>query len=105
MPYRDADPSDPNVLVGVILPAERESFREMARTFAEEFAWLGYDEERLMQLFRRPFYAGAHQAYRALGEPEVRKLIRESVAVWGRFRVKVVDPEEESPTHGAGVQD
>jgi hypothetical protein len=63
----------------------------MARVIAEEFASLGYDEEQLVALFRRPFYAGAHQAYRVLGESEIRSLIRESLGIWGRFRVVVKD--------------
>ena len=93
MPYDDPDPSDPNVLVGVELPASRRSIEEMARAFAEEFAALGFDEARIFNLFRRPFYAGAHQAFRVLGELEVRGLIRESLAVWGRYRVKVQDSD------------
>ena len=32
------------------------------------FALLGYDCEGLFHVFQNPFYAGAHQAYRALGE-------------------------------------
>ena len=94
MPYDDPDPDDPNVLVGVALPAPREATEEMARAFAEEFAARGFDEERLLGLFRRPFYAGAHQTLRALGEDEIRTIIRESVAIWGRFRVRVSDGEE-----------
>ncbi len=30
MPYNDPDPTDPNVLVGVVLPADAEAMREMA---------------------------------------------------------------------------
>jgi hypothetical protein len=99
MPYQDPDPGDPNVLVGVSLPATRESLEEMARAFAEEFAALGLSEAQIFNLFRRPFYAGAHQAYRALGEAEIAKLIRESLAVWGGFRVRIRDarPEETAP--------
>ena len=37
MPYKDPDPSDPNVLVGVVLPAEKETMQEMAYAFAEEY--------------------------------------------------------------------
>jgi len=97
MPYDDPDPSDPNVLVGVALPANRGSIEEMARAFAEEFAALGFEEERIVNIFRRPFYAGAHQAFRVLGEAEVRKLVRESVQVWGRFRVRVRDASRDEP--------
>jgi len=94
MPYDDPDPTDPNVLVGVSLPGDEESTREMAVALAEEFAALGFDGERLMNLFRRPHYAGAHRAYRLLGEEEIRRILRESLAVWGSYRVVVRDKEE-----------
>jgi hypothetical protein len=89
MPYDDPDPSDPNVLVGVSLPGDRQSVEEMARAFAEEFAALGYDPGRLLGLFRRPFYAGAHLAWRVLGEDTIKQIVRESSEVWGRYRVRV----------------
>jgi hypothetical protein len=96
MPYDDPDPTDPNVLVGVSLPGHEESTREMAIAFAEEFAALGFDGERLMNLFRRPHYAGAHRAYQLLGETEIERIIRESLAVWGNYRVTVRDKETSS---------
>src|SRR5678815_1544505 len=70
MPYKDPDPNDPNMLVGVVLPAEAEAMRDMAYAFAEEFARLGYTREQLLWLFKNPFYGGAHGAYRTLGEQE-----------------------------------
>ena len=79
MPYGEPDPSDPNLLVGVVVPAEAETMREMVYVFAEEFARMGYDEVRLLRVFRNPFYAGAHQAYRALGEQAVSQIVRECV--------------------------
>jgi len=96
MPFGDPHPSDPNVLVGVSLPGDEESTREMAIAFAEEFAALGFDEDRLMSLFRRPHYAGAHRAYRLLGEEAIRRILRESLAVWGSYRVVVRDKEVRS---------
>ena len=97
MPYTDADPTDPNVLVGVLLPAEAETMREMAWVFAEEFARMGYGEARLLRVFRSPFYAGAHQAYRVLGEQAVSEIVRECVRAWGRGRL----PSEGGPRPGA----
>jgi hypothetical protein len=93
MPYGDPDPTDPNVLVGVSLPGDEEATREMAIAFAEEFAALGFDEEHLLNLFRHPHYAGAHRAYRLLGEEEIRRILKESLAVWGSYRVVVQDKE------------
>jgi hypothetical protein len=87
MPYDDPDPRDPMMLVGVALPAGREAQVEMAAVFAEEFARLGHGEAQILRLFRRPFYAGAYGAWRALGEEEVGAIVREAVAAWGRVRI------------------
>ena len=84
MPRGDPDPADPNVLVGVELPADLEATREMAWVFAEEFARMGFDAPRILGLFRSAFYAGAHGALQALGEPEVAAIVGECVGVWGR---------------------
>jgi hypothetical protein len=84
MPYDEPDPTDPNILVGVILPADRDAVREMAYVFAEEFARMGFDEQQLLSIFKSPFYAGAHQAYRTLGEGAVREIVTECTRIWGR---------------------
>ena len=94
MPYHEPDPSDPNVLVGVSLPGDEETTREMAFAFAEEFALLGFDEERLLSVFRRPDYQGAYKAYLLLGEEEIRRIVSEAASVFGRFRVVVHDQPE-----------
>ncbi|MBI4516573.1 MAG: hypothetical protein HY699_12245 [Deltaproteobacteria bacterium] len=91
MPYDDPDATDPQELVGVMLPAGPEAMREMAYTFAEEFARNGYGREQIVALFRNPFYSGAHGAYRALGAQAAEAIIDECVAVWGR--VRIVDSE------------
>jgi len=91
MPYDEADPQDPLLLVGVDLPGSREQQREMASVFAEEFARLGFGEERILGLFHNPFYTAAHRALADLGEEEIRALVGEVAAVWGR--VRMVDRE------------
>ena len=91
MPYKDPDPTDPNMLVGVMLPADGEATRDMAYVFAEEFARLGYSREQLLWLFKNPFYGGAHGAYQALGESETLSIIDKCLNVWGNFRVTVQD--------------
>lgn len=96
MPYKDPDPTDPSMLVGVVLPAEAETVTDMAYVFAEEFARLGYDRTRLLWLFKNPAYAGAHGAYRALGEDAVRKIIDECLDAWGTVQFVTHDKEEES---------
>jgi hypothetical protein len=91
MPFKDPDPTDPNMLVGVLLPADAEATRDMAYVFAEEFARLGYTREQLLWLFKNPFYGGAHGAYRALGEKETLAIIDECLNAWGSIRIRVQD--------------
>jgi hypothetical protein len=93
VPYQDPDPTDPNMLVGVVLPADAGASREMAYVFAEEFARLGYDRERLLWVFKNPFYTGAHGAYQALGETEILSIIDECLGVWGRVQFSIADRE------------
>jgi hypothetical protein len=97
MPFRDPDPTDPNVLVGVMLPADAEATRDMAYVFAEEFARFGYTREQLLWLFKNPFYSGAHGAYRSLGEPETLSIIDECLKVWGNIKVRVQDVQNVQP--------
>ena len=89
MPYKDPDPSDPTMLVGVELPADADTTEEMAYVFAEEFARLGFNRRKLMSLFTSPFYAGAHLAYVQLGEKAIEDIVDECLAVWGREGVKL----------------
>ena len=91
MPFKDPDPTDPNMLVGVMLPAEAEATRDMAYVFAEEFARLGYSREQLLWLFKNPFYGGAHGAYRALGENETLSIIDECLNAWGQAKFLILD--------------
>ena len=91
MPYKDPDPTDPNMLVGVMLPADAEATREMAYVFAEEFARMGYTRGQLLSLFQNSFYGGAHGAYRQLGENEILSIIDECLNVWGQARFSILD--------------
>jgi hypothetical protein len=91
MPYRDPEPDDPQELVGVELPGDESVTREMAAAFADEFARLGYTRAQILALYRQPHYAGAHQAWRLLGEEVVARLVDEALAVWGRITVVVTD--------------
>jgi hypothetical protein len=94
MPYDDPDPSDPNMLIGVEIPGDATSDLDMAYAFAEEFAQLGFSEERLRALFRNPHYAGAHRALSVLGEQKIESIIQEAMAAWGGFRVVFRDAPE-----------
>ena len=95
MPYDEPDVTDPQELVGVVLPGGPEETREMAYVFAEEFARIGHDGPQILRMFQNPFYAGAHGAYRALGHEATAAIINECVNVWGR--VRLVDRDAETP--------
>ena len=91
MPYDDPDVDDPHELVGVELPGDESVTREMAAAFADEFAQLGFTRTQILTLYRKAEYAGAHQAWRLLGEDEIARVVDESLAVWGRFTYVVTD--------------
>jgi hypothetical protein len=95
MPYKDPDPTDPNMLVGVMLPAEAEATRDMAYVFAEEFARMGFGRDRLLWLFKNPFYGGAHGAYQALGESETLSIIDECLNAWGQAKFSIDGQKDE----------
>jgi hypothetical protein len=95
MPYGEPDLTDPTVLVGVELPSGPEALEAMAYVFAEEFARLGFDEARLLRLFRSPLYAAPHCAFRALGEARVRAIVAECVRAWApHTRTSVCGPSK-----------
>jgi hypothetical protein len=88
---KSADVDDPMELIGIGVPAGPQAMEDMAYVFAEEFAALGFDEARLLRIFRTPSYAAPHRAYRALGEPAIHAIVTECVRVWGAH------PSPESP--------
>ena len=94
MPYDDPEPEDPQELVGVELPGDEAVTFEMAAAFADEFAQLGYTRAQILALYRKAEYAGAHRAWRLLGEEEIARLVDESLAVWGRFTCVVTDSSD-----------
>lgn len=78
---KDVAPEDPLEIVGVVLdrPIDRPGLEAMARTFVEEYALMGWQAKRILTLFRQPFYAGAHDAYEALGEERIVELIEQTL--------------------------
>ncbi len=95
MPAKPFEPDDPMELVGVVVPADADALDEMARTFVEEYLREGWDERRLLVLFRNPFYRAPHMIYQTRGEEYVRGVIAEALARWG------VRPAAAAPEKGA----
>ena len=95
MPYDDPELDDPQELVGVELPGDETVTREMAESFADEFAQLGLPKDQILSLYRAPEYSGAHRAWQLLGDEAIERIVDESLAVFGRFTWVVTDCAEE----------
>jgi len=87
---KQLESDDPFEMVRVLVPTgpDEDATGEMARSFAEEFALMGFTAERILRLFRNPFYAGAHIIYRQRGEEFVRQIISQ-----------VLNPPREGKNH------
>jgi len=71
-------------LHGVAIETESdEAVVEMAICFIEEYARLGFDEARILRLFRTQGYAGPALALRTLGEQRIRELIAQEITLRG----------------------
>lgn len=70
------------VLVGVGVVAGAGALEEMARCLVEEYVRAGWEADRLLALFRNPFYRTLHVIHRQLGEDCVRRLVTETAARW-----------------------
>lgn len=83
-PGKEAEPDDPLELVGVPVPVDEGTFDEMAYCFIEEFIRDGWTDERLLRMFRSPYYAGLHVVLARRGEPWVRAAIADTRQRWHR---------------------
>jgi len=97
MPHNEPDPTDPMTLRGVAVETDDPSaMRKMAVCFIDEFMRMGYEQNRLLSMFKIPKYAGPYMAFKALGEDAIAQLIDDNVARWGGRRapnpLKVIDP-------------
>lgn len=80
---KDIEPDDPLEMVGIELPGQSEAqLRDMALCFAEEFVREGYSEERLMRMFKNPFYQGPYLVWKQKGDDYVRVVIQEAIRMW-----------------------
>lgn len=99
---KQAEPEDPLDLVGTIVPGG--DLEVLARCFIEEFAALGYNGDRLLELFRQPQYVAVHPVYRAKGEAATRRLIDNVLAQCGVFCVSESIPDESASGEPGLVQ-
>ena len=96
MPYDDPDPTDPMTLHGVAIETSNDAaMLEMAECFIDEYARLGFDENRILHMFDTRGYAGPFMATQCLGKEKISELVHRVLARWGgRRNVSVAhDPE------------
>ncbi len=83
MEHKPFEEDDPLELIGVEVSGpfatEDDGLEEMARTFIDEYARMGWNREQLLKLFRDPFYQGPHAIYQATGEAFIQRLIAERI--------------------------
>ena len=79
MADKQFEEDDPFEMVAVSLPQAMDdaALTRMACCFVEELARMGYRGEKLMRVFRDPFYKGPHAVYRAKGEGFVWALVEQ----------------------------
>ncbi len=70
-------------LVGVGLERgpDDQALTEMAWCFVEEYARIGWSGDRILSLFRNPFYRGPHRILSLKGDEFVRDLIEKVIGI------------------------
>lgn|SRR5512143_1560615 len=97
MTQENFEPQDPFELVGMVIPGEPGELEAMAECFVEEYVRLGWDEKRLMTIFRSPMFLATNRIYRQKGEAYVRDLIHGVLARWGGYSFGTAPLPEEAP--------
>ncbi len=98
MAWKNVERDDPMELVGLVLPGEAGQLEAMAEAIVDEYARLGWDENRMMAVFVNPFFQATHRIYRLKGEAYVRALIQEVCARW-----QVLAHQAQGASHGRSV--
>lgn len=89
MVEKEFDPEDPMEIVGVELSGQGEAeVWDMALCYAEEFARDGWSEEKLMAMFKNPYYQGPHLVWLQKGDAFVLSVIQEAMRMWQSMRRK-----------------
>lgn len=84
---RAVEPEDPMSLHGFEVPGDADL---MLRMLVEEFARMGWGLDRLMAMFRDPFYVAAHGLLLRFGEPELQRRVAGTLARCGVVRANEV---------------
>jgi len=72
---KEFEEDDPMELQAIMIPVE--NLDEQARFIMEEFLSMGTSKDRLMEIFKDPFYVGTHHLCQVLGEKRILELLQE----------------------------
>jgi hypothetical protein len=92
---RDVEPEDPMELVATRVRGDPDV---MLECMVQEFAWMGWDEGQLLELFRSPEYPVLNQLLAHFGEAAIRTRVGAQLDQMGVFHVSETiapDPEPE----------
>jgi hypothetical protein len=83
MTEKEFEDEDPFEFVGVRYPVDPnvDSDEIMARCFIEEYALIGTPPDRIVQLFRSPFFAGTHAVFERRGAEFVQGIVNDVFCV------------------------
>ncbi len=85
---KKCEQDDPFEMIGMELPNQsEEQLRDMALCLAEEFIREGFSEEKLLNMFKNPFYQGPYLVWKQKGDDFVRAVIQEAVQMWRPVKV------------------
>ncbi|MCA9404997.1 MAG: hypothetical protein KC684_00535 [Candidatus Omnitrophica bacterium] len=83
MARKESEADDPIEMIGIQLPNQtEEQLRDMALCFAEEFVREGWSEEKLVKMFKNPFYQGPYMVWKQKGDAYVKSVIKDAVNMW-----------------------
>jgi hypothetical protein len=83
MAHKDNEADDPVEMIGIQLSHQtEEQLRDMALCFAEEFVRGGWSAEKLMKIFKNPFYQGPYMVWKQKGDDYVQSVINDAIKMW-----------------------
>jgi hypothetical protein len=91
---RPVEPEDPLTLYATPVAGDPEV---MLQCLVQEYAWMGWDAEEILRLFRDPCYPALHALWCLFGEAGLRERVATVLKQTGTWRSDVDVREEPEP--------
>jgi hypothetical protein len=88
---RPVEPDDPLTLHATAVAGDPEV---MLNCLVQEYAWMGWDTEEILRLFRDPFYPALHSLWCFYGEAGLRDRLSAVLSQAGTLRLDEAVREE-----------